>query len=65
MKIVISNFSKPLKRTMDFKSYWRDHVKPPRPERVSLFEQEPDWGFHIYALGVYLMDLGLADEVEL
>lgn len=64
MKIVISNFSKPLKKTMDFKAYWRSHVKPPKHDRISLFEQDVDWGFHIYALGVYLMDLGLADEVE-
>jgi len=50
---------------MDFKAYWRSHVKPAKPpQRVSLFDQEVDWGFHIYALGVYLMDLGLADEVE-
>jgi hypothetical protein len=64
MKVVISNFSKPLKSSIDFGSFWRNHEKPNRVKRVSLFDQEPDWGFHIYALGVYLMDLGIADEVE-
>lgn len=35
----------------------------PRP-RNKLFEQPADWGFHIYAIGVYLMDQGVADTVE-
>jgi hypothetical protein len=64
MKVVISNFSAPINRQMDFKSYWRQHTKPPKQKRVSLFEQEFDWGFHIYAIGVHLMDKGFADEVE-
>ena len=64
MKVIISNFSAPLKARDNFRAYWRAHVKPPRPPRLSLFEQEVDWGFHIYSLGVYLMDKGVADEVE-
>lgn len=64
MKVVISNFSEPVIKKADSGDYWRDHRKPPRGERLSLFEYEADWGFHIYALGVYLMDKGIADEVE-
>lgn len=64
LKVVIANFSRPIRRTLDFRSYWRQHTKPETRPRVSLFEQRPDWGFHIYALGVYLMDLGLADQAE-
>ena len=36
----------------------------PRQPRLSLFEQPHDWGFHIYSIGVHLMDLGEADRVE-
>ena len=64
MKIIISNFSPPVNKTINFKSYWDKHVKPEREERVSLFENRTDWGFHIYSIGVYLMDKGIADEVE-
>ena len=64
MKVVIANFSAPIDRTLDFEGYWRAHRRPAPRERNSLFAQPPDWGFHIYALGVYLMDKGLADHVE-
>ncbi len=64
MRVVISNFSKPIDKTIDFKSYWTDHTKPERGKRLSLFEYKLDWGFHIYSIGVYLMDIGVADEVE-
>ena len=37
---------------------------PPKRKRNTLFEQPVDWGFHIYALGVYMLDQGLADDVE-
>ena len=37
---------------------------PPKKKRLTLFEQPYDWGFHLYALGVYMLDQGLADEVE-
>jgi hypothetical protein len=39
-------------------------VKPERRPRDSLFEQQPDWGFHVYAIGVYLLDEGQAEDVE-
>jgi hypothetical protein len=64
MKVAISNFSKSIPKRGDFRAYWRSHGKPPKGKRVSLFEYKADWGFHIYALGVYLMDKGIADEVE-
>jgi len=64
MKVAIANFSKPIPKTLDFKAYWDHYIKPPRGKRLSLFEYKADWGFHIYALGVYLMDQGIADEVE-
>ena len=64
MKVVISNFSSPVDRTMDFKYYWAGHTKPKKEKRLSLFEYRVDWGFHIYSIGVYLMDMGIADEVE-
>jgi glycosyltransferase involved in cell wall biosynthesis len=64
VKVAISNFSKPIRQKMDFGAFWRSHSKPPKGGRVSLFEYKADWGFHIYALGVYLMDKGIADEVE-
>jgi hypothetical protein len=37
---------------------------PSKPARLSLFENPPDWGFHIYAPGVYLMDRNMASRVE-
>lgn len=37
---------------------------PPRRARDCLFNQAHDWGFHIYSLGVYLLDQGIADDVE-
>jgi glycosyltransferase involved in cell wall biosynthesis len=64
MRVIISNFSKPIDKTIDFKSYWANHAKPERGKRLSLFEYKADWGFHIYSLGVYLMDTGIADEIE-
>src|SRR5262245_5502075 len=65
MRIVIANFGAPLDRALDFDEYWRAHPMPPlREKRLSLFEQRVDWGFHIYSIGVYLMDQRLADCVE-
>ena len=37
---------------------------PRSKPRHTLFDQPTDWGFHIYAIGVHLMDHGLADRVE-
>lgn len=64
MKVAISNFSLPVNQTLDFRSYWAHHVMPPKKPRLSLFEQKVDWGFHIYAPGVYMLDKEIADEVE-
>jgi hypothetical protein len=64
VRVVIANFSKPISNGLEFTSYWSRHVLPTRNGRVSLFDEWPDWGFHIYAIGVYLMDRGIADEVE-
>lgn len=64
MKVVIANFSRPVAISSDGRGYWAAHRKPQPGARLSLFEQPVDWGFHVYALGVYLTDLGVADEVE-
>jgi hypothetical protein len=65
MRVAIANFSTPIQKSRDFRSYWAGHVMPEkRPRRESLFEQKPDWGFHIYSIGVYMLDAGLADDVE-
>jgi hypothetical protein len=65
MRVVIANFTNPVPAPGDFRDSWARHQKPSPPgSRESLFEQEVDWGFHIYALGVYLLDRGLAGEVE-
>ena len=65
MKVVIANFGKPpIDKTMDYESYWASHSKPRREKRTSLFEYKVNWGFHMFAPGIYLMDLGIADEVE-
>jgi glycosyltransferase involved in cell wall biosynthesis len=31
---------------------------------MALMEQRHDWGFHIFAIAAYMLDLGLADEAE-
>lgn len=64
MKVVISNFSAPQERSEDFAAYWASIEKPTRRARATLFDYPVGWGFHILALGIYLMDQGLADEVE-
>lgn len=64
VRIVIANFSPPLRQSMDFRSAWATHAWPQRGERQTLFEQPVGWGFHIFALGVYLLDRGVAHEVE-
>ncbi len=65
MKIVIANFSAPIDASLDFRALWRAHRHPEPPRtRNRLFEQPVDWGFHIYAIGVHLMDEGIADHVE-
>ncbi len=37
---------------------------PPKRTRVSLFDQAVDWGFHLYSLGVYMLDQQIAQDVE-
>lgn len=64
MKVAIANFGNPLAASLDYEMSWATHVKPPRIAPPSLFDQPHDWGFHIYALGNYLMSQGLADDVE-
>ena len=64
MKVVIANFSRPINKKMDYKSCWRNFSKPKLESRTSLFDYDSGWGFHIYAIGIYLMDQGIADEVE-
>ncbi len=50
--------------TCDFEAYWARYERPAPPPRVALFEQAHDWGFHIFALGGFMLDRGLAEEVE-
>jgi glycosyltransferase involved in cell wall biosynthesis len=64
VRIAISNFHDPVASELDFASLWEREEFPRRGERLSLFEQPVDWGFHIYSIGVYLMDTGEADRVE-
>lgn len=65
MKAVITNFGNPIAAAgLNYEASWAAHVKPPRIAPRSLFDQPHDWGFHIYALGSYMMNRGIADEVE-
>ncbi len=64
MRVVISNFSRPLPITADYVQAWANIEMPKRGPRRSLLEQQYGWGFHLYSLGVHLMDLGVAEHVE-
>jgi glycosyltransferase involved in cell wall biosynthesis len=64
VKIAIANFSEPIESTLNYASYWAGLDKPSKEPRLSLFEQPLRWGFHIQAIGVHLLDRGIADEVE-
>lgn len=64
MRVVIANVSPPLESRLDYRADWEGFEPPPLGPRHSLFEQPHDWGFHIYSIGVHLMDLGEADRVE-
>jgi hypothetical protein len=65
VRIVISNFSPPIDTQDDYVSAWSTATVPARPaSRLTLFEQPFGWGFHLYSLGVHLMDRGEADRVE-
>src|SRR5687767_10648719 len=63
VKVAIANFTEPVACAVDLR-YWDRYERPPQRGRVTLFEQPVGWGFHIDAIGVYLLDQGLADEVE-
>lgn len=66
MKIAIANFSTRRQSADDSHAFWAAYEPPPRPAaRLSLLDQPHDWGFHITALGVFLLDAGLASDVEL
>jgi hypothetical protein len=64
MRIVIANFSRPIPSRRNFRGVWSRAELPPRQPRLTLFEQPVGWGFHVYAIGVHLMDLGIAERVE-
>lgn len=64
MRVAIANFGRPIPSTVDFAAAWASHRHPPRRNGSSLFDEPADWGFHIYALGVHLMEIGLARDVE-
>jgi hypothetical protein len=64
IRVAISNFSQPVQAAPDADGYWTRHPPPPPPPRVSLLEQDVRWGFHIDAIGVHLLDLGIARDVQ-
>jgi len=65
MRVVIANFSRPTRTTLDFGSFWAQQDLPPPPAgRLSLFDQPADWGFHILALAVLLLDRGEVERAE-
>lgn len=64
MKVVIANFSAPQEVAGDFSAYWAEFEKPACPGRANMYEYPVGWGFHILALGMHLLDLGIAREVE-
>lgn len=64
MKVVIANFGPPVSASLDYEASWTTHVKPPRVTPPPVLHKSHDWGFHIYALGTYLMNQGVTDEVE-
>ncbi len=64
MRVAIANFGDPVMAGLDYEASWATHAKPPRIAVPSLFDQPHDWGYHIYALGRYLINQGIADDVE-
>jgi hypothetical protein len=64
VRVVIANFGAPIPSRNDFAQLWRGARLPGEGPNVSLFEQQVKWGFHLYALGVYLRDIGLARRIE-
>jgi hypothetical protein len=65
VRVVIANFSPPLEGHDDYRRAWSDATTPDPPaRRLRLFEQPFGWGFHLYSIGVHLLDQGMADRVE-
>jgi hypothetical protein len=64
MRVAVANFSPPLEEQADYQTYWASFQKPIPPPAPSLFDEEHDWGFHIFALAAYLLERGIASEAE-
>jgi hypothetical protein len=65
MRIVVANFGRPVVGpSAHYRALWEAHEKPVGFTAPDLFDQPHDWGFHLYALGTYLQNKGIADEVE-
>lgn len=63
MRVVISNFGTPISRVEDA-DYLKTAPRPSCEQRLPLFDYRVGWGFHLYALGIYIREKGIADEVE-
>ncbi len=64
MKVVIANVRPAIAQTSDAPEFWARHPRPDPRGRLSLFDQPAAWGLHMFAIGLYLRDRGLADAVE-
>ncbi len=65
MRVVIANFRPPLAKPADFPEWWSSQTRPRKKDRYErLLDYSSGWGFHIFAIGLHMMDLGLADDVE-
>ena len=64
MRVAIGNFGNHVPASLDYEALWATHEKPEPIVGQRLADQDHDWGFHIYALGRYMMEQGIADEVE-
>lgn len=65
MRVVIANFRPPLAKPADFPEWWSSQARPRKKDRYErLLDYSAGWGFHIFAIGLHMMDLGLADDVE-
>lgn len=64
MRIVICNFGPPNEVAAADPKFWDLHPRPEAVPPLPLFSYKVDWGFHIYALGLYLREIGVVQEVE-
>jgi glycosyltransferase involved in cell wall biosynthesis len=67
MKVAIANFGEEVfpEAAVDYAAAWRDFRRPDvGTTRARLFELPHQWGFHIFSIGVRLLDLGIADHME-